>query len=400
LRNSKKQAATTIAAMPTKLSVDADHSKHLSEGTRARNLEKKQGAESGLKARFSARILANLRAGLLDWFALNKRDLPWRRSHDPYAIWVSEIMLQQTRVAVVMERFVAFMTRFPTIESLASAAEEDVLALWSGLGYYRRARMLHTAAGVVAAELGGTLPATSESLRKLPGIGSYTAAAIASIAQNEAVAVVDGNVERVLCRMAGWDATSSSRRPVGALAAELVDPARPGDFNQALMELGATVCLPRNPQCLVCPWTEHCETRGEHKTAARAPMVRRDVGYALVLRTAPVKGRPCRQVLLEQRKAAHTVMPGLWELPGLKDLAFPDDELRMTVRHAIMQVNYKVRIREVAAGDVAWACAEEGERRWVALEEAAMMPLTGLARKVLVGLSRNFRGTGQVAHTA
>jgi A/G-specific adenine glycosylase len=152
--------------------------------------------------------IAGLRARLLLWYQQNRRDLPWRQSTDPYAIWVSEIMLQQTRVAVGVERYQAFLARFPTLVSLALAPEQQVLALWSGLGYYRRARMLHKAAKFVAENLAGNLPAEAAELQHLPGIGVYTAAAIASIANGRRVAVVDGNVERVLCRLAGWDAGS------------------------------------------------------------------------------------------------------------------------------------------------------------------------------------------------
>jgi A/G-specific adenine glycosylase len=329
-----------------------------------------------------------LRCQLLEWYACNRRDLPWRRSQDSYAIWVSEIMLQQTRVAVVVERYQAFMGRFPTLLSLALAPEQQVLALWSGLGYYRRARMLHKAAQFVADHHQGNLPATAEELRTLPGIGSYTAAAIASIAHGERVAVVDGNVERVLCRLSGWEAGSRTggaalRRKIEELAAHLVDPARPGDFNQAVMELGATVCLPRNPQCLVCPLREECKTRGEHKTQPRARMLSREVAHALSVRTGRQPGEAHREVLLEQRPAALTVMPGLWELPLLRDCAVPEAELRMTVRHAIMQVNYYVRIRTVFEDDAEAMTLPGGERRWVPLAEAAVMALTGLTRKVL-----------------
>ena len=152
-----------------------------------------------------------MRRELLGWYESNMRDLPWRRTGDPYAIWVSEIMLQQTRVAVVIERWEAFLERFPTIELLAAASEQDVLALWSGLGYYRRARMLHKAAQSIVAEHAGIMPGTARELRELPGIGSYTAAAIASIAHGEAIAVVDGNVERVLSRIRGWESHDASR---------------------------------------------------------------------------------------------------------------------------------------------------------------------------------------------
>jgi A/G-specific adenine glycosylase len=332
--------------------------------------------------------IADMRRELLAWYAGNKRDLPWRQSSHPYAIWVSEIMLQQTRVAVVVERYQAFLARFPTLLSLALAPEQDVLALWSGLGYYRRARMLHKAAQFVANHHNGNLPQGSAELRTLPGIGAYTAAAIASIAHGEAVAVVDGNVERVLCRLAGWETgnrtgAAALKRLVEARAAQLVDPARPGDFNQALMELGATVCLPRNPQCLVCPLAAHCSTKGEHKTRPRARMVSREVAYALSLRTGSKASQASREVLLEQRPANLTVMPGLWELPVLRDAAVPEHDLRMTVRHSIMQVNYYVRIRTLFEDDVKLMTVAGGKRRWVPLSEAAGMALTGLARKVL-----------------
>jgi A/G-specific adenine glycosylase len=319
---------------------------------------------------------------LLSWYEANRRDLPWRRTSDPYAIWVSEIMLQQTRVAVVMDRFVEFMGRFPTVAALASAPEQEVLALWSGLGYYRRARMLHKAAQFVIDDRGGVLPETAGGLRDLPGIGGYTSAAIASIAHGERIAVVDGNVERVLCRLAGWEAgerkgSAALRRKIEELAAHLVDAKRPGDFNQAMMELGATVCVPRNPQCLVCPLMAGCKTRGEHKTAPRARMVRREAAFALC-----VRGQG-GQILLEQRPSSMTVMPGLWELPALRDMEVDAERVRMTVRHAIMQVNYVVRICDVREDEVDNATLPVGERRWVARAEAGTMALTGLTRKVL-----------------
>jgi A/G-specific adenine glycosylase len=337
--------------------------------------------------------VAALRNRLLDWYLSNRRDLPWRQSTDPYAIWVSEIMLQQTRVAVVVERFQAFVARFPTLVSLALAPEQDVLALWSGLGYYRRARMLHKAAKFVSTNLGGNLPVTAEELELLPGIGAYTAAAVASIAHGERVAVVDGNVERVICRLAGWEAGTRKgggatlRRRITETASRLLDPAHAGDFNQAMMELGATVCTPRNPQCLVCPMNADCKTRGEHKMPRRAPMISRIEAHALSVRTpqsgGKLQGPSAREVLLEQRPEHLTVMPGLWELPRLHDTAVPERNLRMTVRHAIMQVNYYVRIRIVFEDDMDTLAILGGERRWVPLREAAGMALTGLTRKVL-----------------
>jgi A/G-specific adenine glycosylase len=337
--------------------------------------------------------VASLRKRLLAWYGSNRRDLPWRRSTNPYTIWVSEIMLQQTRVAVVVERFQAFVARFPTLVSLALAPEQDVLALWSGLGYYRRARMLHKAATFVMSNLGGNLPTRAEELKMLPGIGAYTAAAVASIAHGQRIAVIDGNVERVICRLAGWEAGTRKgggavlRRKITDLAGRLLDPARPGDFNQAMMELGATVCTPRKPQCLVCPLNADCETRGEHKMPRRAPMISRVVAHALSVRLPQSGGKrsgpSAREVLLEQRPENVTVMPGLWELPRLRDTTVPQQNLRMTVRHAIMQVNYYVRIRTVFEDDMDELAVVGGERRWVSLREAAEMPLTGLTRKVL-----------------
>ena len=342
------------------------------------------------KQDWDAEAIIGVRERLLEWYDRSRRDLPWRRTQDPYFIWISEVMLQQTRVAVVIERYQAFTVRFPTVASLALAPEQEVLALWSGLGYYRRARMLHKTAQFVANHLQGNLPKSAEELCKLPGIGAYTAAAVASIAHGEPVAVVDGNVERVLCRLEGWKADSRSsrgaplRRKIEKLAAKLVSPSRPGDSNQAMMELGATLCLPRNPLCSACPVAAGCETQGEHKTAPRKPMQNREVAHALSVRTRRLSGQEHQQVLLEQRPASQTVMPGLWELPRLTEAAVPEDQLRMTLRHAIMQVNYQVRIRTVSEDAIDALTVPGGERRWLPVDEAVGMALTGLARKVLV----------------
>lgn len=326
----------------------------------------------------------SLREALQAWYLAHRRDLPWRRMRNPYAIWISEIMLQQTRVAAVEERYRLFLRNFPTVASLANAAEADVLALWSGLGYYRRARMLHKAAKMVVDELGGAMPETAYALRALPGIGVYTSAAIASIAYGEAVAVVDGNVERVVHRLAGWGSDSASpaelTRATAEMAQKLLDPIHPGSFNQAMMELGATLCLPRAPRCLTCPIRDWCKTRGEHPVTPRAPMRSEDAAYALVIRT----GNKYREVLLDQRAASETVMPGMWELPVLKEKHVPGPELRMAVRHAIMQVNYYVRIRTVFEDDIEGLVVASENRRWVRLYDLPALPLTGLARKVLL----------------
>ena len=326
-----------------------------------------------------------LRENLLSWYTRNRRNLPWRRTRDPYAIWISEIMLQQTRVAAVEERYREFMRNFPTVQSLAHAAEADVLTLWSGLGYYRRARMLHKAAKLVVEELKGKMPADAAGLRALPGVGAYTSAAVASIAYGEAVAVVDGNVERVVQRLAGWGSATFSTQTqlaqeTGRMAQQLLDPARAGEFNQAMMELGATVCVPRGPRCLSCPVHDFCKTRGEHPVAPRARMRSEDAAYALIIRSSA----QYREVLLEERPATETVMPGMWELPRLRSVDVPGADLRMAVRHAIMQVNYYVRIRTVFEDDAEALTVASENRRWVRLRDLSTMPLTGLARKVLL----------------
>ena len=247
--------------------------------------------------------LRTFRRTLLWWYSLHARDLPWRRTQDPYCIWISEIMLQQTRVAAVVERYRIFVERFPSLVSLALAGEDEILAVWSGLGYYKRARLLHRAAQFVLREHAGTLPQSADALRKLPGIGVYTAAAVASIAFNEPIAVVDGNVERVLTRVLGMAGSGKSPSPslLRKAADRLLAIEKPGTFNQAMMELGATVCLPQNPLCMQCPVMEICRTQGEHPVVRRKQMRSRLVAYGLVRRQEKQQGK--LEVLLQQRPA-------------------------------------------------------------------------------------------------
>src|SRR5271154_2464193 len=221
---------------------------------------------------------------LLSWFDSHARDLPWRRTADPYHIWISEIMLQQTRVTAVLDYYSRFLALFPTITALAQAKEPAVLAAWSGLGYYRRAKMMHRAAQVVVEQHQGALPTTAAELRKLPGIGEYTSSAIASIAYGEPVAVVDGNVERVLLRVFPGAGKPTQAKGLRDRAASLLDTRRPGDFNQAMMELGAMVCLPQRPLCLQCPVQPFCATRGEHHAPPAKKMRSRQIAYALLCR--------------------------------------------------------------------------------------------------------------------
>lgn len=301
---------------------------------------------------------------LLGWYDAHARDLPWRKSRDPYRVWLSEIMLQQTRVAAVLEHYRIFLKRFPIVQKLAAARESSVLAAWSGLGYYRRARMLHAAAKLVVKEHGGRFPETSEALRKLPGVGRYTAAAVASIAFAEPVAVVDGNVERVLSRFLG---KQLDERSTWAAAEELLDRKRPGDANQAMMELGATVCLPRDPQCLLCPVSEFCATRADlPRTSKPAPQTKREIHFGLARRDG--------EVFLRQRSQTESLMPGMWELPALSGMQ-PGKAL-LSLRHSITVTDYRVRVLELA-------CPEEHGGAWIAGSRLMSLPLTGLARKIL-----------------
>jgi A/G-specific adenine glycosylase len=322
---------------------------------------------------------------LLAWYREYARDLPWRQTRDPYRIWVSEVMLQQTRVATVIERYTRFTEKFPSLLSLALARQEDVLALWSGLGYYKRARLLHDAARLVVAEHGGSLPQTAAELRKLPGVGAYTAPAIASIAYGEPIAVVDGNVERVLIRLLALDA-GGQRPTAGTLQAradELLDPESPGIFNQAMMELGATICLPRTPLCTVCPVYVFCRTRGEHTPRPRTQIVSRQASYLLWRR--PFRGQTSRvAVLLVKRSDNAALMPGMWELPEMPEPP-PEQEPILRVRHAITTSNYYV---SVFAGDgqIRIAAPSGTERKWFPERKLAELPLTGLARKILMRL--------------
>jgi A/G-specific adenine glycosylase len=254
-------------------------------------------------------------------FRSMRRDLPWRRSRDPYAIWISEIMLQQTRVAAVVPYFERWMTRFPTITALASAPLDDVLAAWAGLGYYSRARNLHRCARAVVEQHGGALPAAAAALRRLPGIGPYTAGAIASIAFGRPEPLVDGNVARVLARLYAIEAeikSPAAGRTLWRLAATLVPHDAPGDFNQGLMELGATVCTPLSPTCLVCPLVTLCQARaqGRERELPRMPARKRPEELPLIDASALWIER--RGKLLLARRAPAGLYGGLWELPQIE----------------------------------------------------------------------------------
>ncbi|MGB6432018.1 MAG: A/G-specific adenine glycosylase, partial [Candidatus Acidiferrales bacterium] len=251
--------------------------------------------------------IARFRRNLLAWYHASKRDLPWRRTHDPYRIWLSEIMLQQTRVAAVIGYYERFLDRFPTIESLAAARAEEVLRLWAGLGYYSRARNLLRAAQQIIAQHGGEFPRAWDAAIALPGIGTYTAAAILSIAYGEPHAVLDGNVARVLARVDAVRGDLRAPRRWNALtvrAQQIADPFASGDWNQAMMELGATICLPRAPLCEICPVREFCRARALGLTNS-IPAARR--------KRAPESVTLAAAVLLDHRGRTLLVRPGAAE---------------------------------------------------------------------------------------
>ena len=264
----------------------------------------------------AAPLRRTLRQRLLRWYQSEGRRLPWRETRDPYAIWISEAMLQQTRVETVIPYYHRFLERFPDVQSLARAELDDVLRTWAGLGYYSRARKLRSAATQLVERFGGRLPEGVEQLRSLPGIGPYTAGAIASIAFDRPAPVVDGNVSRVLSRLFALrapPATAAGRTRLWREAELLAQCPTPGDLNQALMELGATVCLPRQPRCSTCPIAALCRAREQGDptayptpTPARPPQRRRGVA-ALLLR----RGRA-----LAVRRPEGGLLGGLWELPG------------------------------------------------------------------------------------
>jgi A/G-specific adenine glycosylase len=324
---------------------------------------------AGCEHPLSASQLRSLRRGLLRWYDQHRRDLPWRRDRDPYRVWVSEIMLQQTRVAAVLEHYARFMKRFPTVQSLAAARGASVLAVWSGLGYYHRARRMHQAAKVIARERRGEFPRSADDWLTLPGIGRYTAAAIASIAFEEAVAVVDGNVERVLQRLFGAE---QSREQAWWQANALLDRKRPGDFNQAMMELGATVCTPRAPKCLLCPLNSFCQTRGVAESVVSGARKIKELHYALAQKNDAV--------LLVRRSADASLMAGMWELPELSAEQVNGDAPFLRLRHSITDTDYRVAVFAVGENHPRSSATDA---RWFTRKQCERLPLTGLARKIL-----------------
>jgi len=350
---------------------------------------------------------ARFARSLLSWFGTHKRELPFRSTRDPYAIWVSEAMLQQTQVSTVLPYFERFMKRFPDLRALAESELDEVLTLWAGLGYYRRARFLHQGAKVILNDHNGIFPATLDDVIALPGVGRYTAGAILSIAFDQPVPILDGNVGRVLCRvfeLGGDPKKGQTNRKLWQLSSDLIPPENAGDFNQSLMELGALVCTPRSPACSNCPVHSQCSSlaNGSEKRFPEMPE-RQKTSYVKVA-TAVVKRRGA---ILICKRPFEAVNGGMWEFPSYeKDSSQPSDtflknkllehlrlqaetkECLMTLKHSIMSRRFSVEVFHCRAGGKA-ACDDYDDIRWVRLSSLprfAMASAPNQIRKKLLAL--------------
>lgn len=339
---------------------------------------------------------AELRRTLLAWYRRHRRDLPWRRTADPYAIWVSEVMLQQTTVKAVEPYYHAFLARFPDVRALAGAPVEEVLALWSGLGYYHRARNLHRGANHVVSRHGGEFPRTLEAALGVPGVGLYTASAVLSIAQGTALPVVDGNVRRVLARVMALRGPAWMRdAPYYNLAEELLDREAPGDWNQALMELGATVCTPRRPACPACPWRAPCRGRAEGHPEALPESRRRRAPVDVTVAALLVERRG--RVLLV-RRAEGRLMGRFWEVPqtSLEGRGLADLVAEVRARHGleveagalVARARHAITFRRIRVEAYEGRLRREPPRDpdrflWAGPDELASLPMSSLTRKVI-----------------
>lgn len=340
----------------------------------------------------------SLQTALLGWFARVGRDLPWRRGPDPYRTWISEVMLQQTQVERVVGYFHRFMERFPTVDRLAEAPEADVLRAWEGLGYYRRARQLHAAAKRIVADHGGLLPDSVAALRGLPGIGRYTAGAIASIAFDRPEPVVEANSRRVLARLTAHasplDGTAGDG-PIWMIASALVPARRAGLWNQALMDLGATVCTPRNPICSTCPLAPHClalktgQAGSIPVSTARRKVIDLDETAVVVRRGVKV---------LVVRRGAGEWWEGLWDFPRLlaKEILAP---LGCGRRRVVGNCSYTVTHHRVAVTVTTCLASRQGPRRdgvaWIDWESLGTLAMTAPGRRIAALAER---GEGEAGH--
>jgi len=292
-----------------------------------------------MKTLLTGRALKTFQTRMLAWFRADKRDLPWRRSHDPYLIWVAEVMLQQTRIAAVMPYYQRFLARFPSVQSLARAREAEVLKLWSGLGYYSRARNLHRAAKTIVAQHAGQFPRTLDAALELPGIGAYTAAAVLSIAYNVPLAVLDGNVARVLARIKairGNLRAPKNWRALTAAAQTCLATQAPGDWNQSLMELGEVICTPQSPRCQECPVARHCRAHAQGLTN-EIPSPRRKRAPVYVKIAAAILLDPRGRTLLIRDPGAHdtVLFSRMWQFPAVEVTRRPKAELDAHLRETL-----------------------------------------------------------------
>jgi A/G-specific adenine glycosylase len=364
--------------------------------------------------------LATFRKQLLAWFRQFRRDLPWRRTRDPYRIWLSEIMLQQTRVAAVIPYYERFLQRFPDVHALAAAPQEEVLRLWSGLGYYSRARNLQKAAQQIVAKHGGQFPSGFEDALALAGIGNYTAPAILSIAFGENQAVLDGNVARVLARLGAirGDLRESTRwQKLQETADCLLDAESPGDWNQAMMELGATLCTPRSPQCLLCPVAQFCQAR-KLGIAESFPEKRKKRATVEVTLAAAVfvdgKGQtfllPPPKNTKEKASADHvpTLVSKMWHFPTLSVATAPGTNLLAFLRKLVPEVQHR-KWQLVPAAKVRHAVTYRAVtllpflirvRRLPRFQESRKVPLSNISSLAISNLTRKVARSALAAASA
>ena len=346
---------------------------------------------------------------LLNWYAENARDLPWRRTDDPYAIWVAEVRLQQTRVETVKPYYRRWMQRFPTVADLAEASPDEVLNLWEGLGYYRRARYLHRAAQILVSDYDGQLPSSEKELKELPGIGAYTAAAIASIAFGEDHLALDGNLRRVLARLFDIKvkiSSSAAEKKLHQVGNNLLPPGQAGSFNQALMDLGAMVCLPRDPHCESCPLRADCLA---HQQGVERERPVREKSGQLPHVTRLAAALTSQDRVLIGRRPEGALLGGLWEFPGTElegsrietsglarqigfgsDLQL-DEPLELgTYEHSYS--HYRVTAHayrsEVQSADR--VLREDQELRWVAVGELDDYPMGKIDRSIARDLQDSY----------
>ena len=352
-----------------------------------------------------------LRKALMDWYLVNQRDLPWRKASDPYPIWVSEVMLQQTQVNTVLPYYHEFLKRFPSLKRLARANLQEVLKAWEGMGYYARARNLHKAAGVVLNQHKGIVPPSWQDFRKLPGVGDYIAAAVLSIAFNKPYPVVDGNVKRVLSRLFVIQEPvnqSPSKKIFQQAAADLLDTQKPETFNQAIMELGALVCKPRNPLCQTCPVQAWCLAHQTGRISEFPRKIKKPATpqYQIAVGVVFKNGR----VLITRRKP-EGLLGGLWEFPGGKikksekaaaacireikeevNLAVKIDSHLCRIKHAY--THFKIQMEVFCCSFISGRVKLNGpvDHRWIELDQLEEYPLPKANHKFLPELMQKFEG--------